>query len=82
MQDSRRKFIQQTAMATFGFAIVPRIVLGGKGYTAPSDQINLGFIGTGKQSRSLLNSFKDKANIIAGADVDLNKVHYFHSLLQ
>lgn len=82
MQHSRRKFIQQTAMASFGFAIVPRIVLGGIGYTAPSDQINLGFIGTGKQSRSLLNSFKDKANIIAGADVDLNKVHYFHSLLQ
>jgi predicted dehydrogenase len=82
MQESRRKFIQQSALATLGFAIVPRFVLGGEGFTAPSDKLNLGFIGAGKQSRSLLNSFKDKANIIAAADVDLNKVHYFHSLLQ
>jgi len=55
-------------------------VIGGKGYTAPSDMINLGFLGTGKQARGLLNSFKDKANIIAGSDVDINKLHYFHSL--
>ena len=82
MQESRRKFIQQSALATLGFAIVPRFVLGGEGFIAPSDKLNLGFIGAGKQSRSLLNSFKDKANIIAAADVDLNKVHYFHSLLQ
>jgi predicted dehydrogenase len=82
MQESRRKFIQQSALATLGFAIVPRFVLGGNGFTAPSDKINLGFIGTGKQARGLLNSFKEKANIIAAADVDLNKVHNFHSLLQ
>ncbi|MCE2758937.1 MAG: hypothetical protein LW706_13485 [Chitinophagaceae bacterium] len=80
MKKQRREFLQQSAAATLGFFIVPRFVIGGKGYTAPSDMINLGFIGTGKQARGLLNSFKDKANIIAGADVDLNKLHYFHSL--
>ncbi|MFN6320667.1 MAG: Gfo/Idh/MocA family protein [Bacteroidota bacterium] len=81
MKKQRRAFLQQSAAATLGFFIVPRYVIGGKGYTAPSDMINLGFIGTGKQARGLLNSFKDKANIIAGADVDLNKLHYFHSLV-
>ena len=42
--------------------IVPRYVLGGKNangelYRPPSDMINLGFIGTGKQGRGLANSF-------------------------
>jgi len=81
MRKERRAFLQQSAAATLGFFIVPRFVIGGKGYTAPSDMIHLGFIGTGKQARGLMNSFKDKANIIAGADVDLNKLHYFHSLV-
>ena len=78
---SRRSFVKGTATAAAGFMIVPRFVLG-RGYTAPSDLINLGFIGTGKQARGLLNNFRDKANIVAGADVDLNKLHYFHSLLE
>ncbi|MEY3432876.1 MAG: hypothetical protein RL131_812 [Bacteroidota bacterium] len=77
----RRSFIKSSALAAAGFMIVPRHVLG-RGFTAPSDMINLGFIGTGKQARGLLNNFKDKANIIAGSDVDLNKLHYFHSLLE
>lgn len=78
--NSRRSFLKGTATAAAGFMIVPRHVLG-QGFTAPSDMINIGFIGTGKQARGLLNSFKDKANVIAGADVDLNKLHFFHSLL-
>ena len=78
----RRKFIKQTTGAALSFSIVPRFVIGGPGYTAPSDMINLGFIGTGKQSRGLQNSFKEKANIIAGADVDALKLNYFHSLLE
>jgi predicted dehydrogenase len=81
MNSSRRSFVKGTATAAAGFMIVPRFVLG-RGYTAPSDMINLGFIGTGKQARGLLNNFRDKANIVAGADVDLNKLHYFHSLLE
>ncbi|MFN6373692.1 MAG: Gfo/Idh/MocA family protein [Chitinophagia bacterium] len=77
----RRSFVKTSAAAAAGFMIVPRFVLG-KGYTAPSDMLNLGFIGTGKQARGLLNNFKAKTNIVAGADVDLNKLHYFHSLLE
>ncbi|MEY4660317.1 MAG: hypothetical protein RLZZ42_269, partial [Bacteroidota bacterium] len=80
--NSRRSFIRSTAAVGLGFSIVPAHVLGGVGRTAPSDMINVGFIGTGKQARGLLGRFWDKANVIAGADVDLNKLHYFHSLLE
>jgi len=59
---SRRKFIKQSAITLSGFMIVPRFVLGGERmdgtrYLAPSDIINLGFIGCGKQGRGLANSF-------------------------
>ena len=58
----RRKFIKQSALGISTFFIVPRHVLGGKRrdgrpYLAPSDIIALGFIGTGKQGRSLTRQF-------------------------
>jgi predicted dehydrogenase len=46
---SRRKFIGTTAAATAGFTIIPRYVMGGRGYTAPSDLINVAGIGVGSQ---------------------------------
>lgn len=61
-ENSRRNFIRQSATALTGFIIVPRFVLGGHDpagskYIAPSDLINLGFIGCGKQGRILSNYF-------------------------
>ena len=41
---SRRKFIKNSALASSLF-IIPRHVLGGNGYTAPSDKLNLAGIG-------------------------------------
>lgn len=75
----RREFVKTTLKASLAFTIVPRFVLG-KGYTAPSDQLTLGFIGTGKQSHSLLNSFAGKAQIVAGSDVDSRKLELFARL--
>ena len=43
----RRSFIKKTAAATAAFTILPRHVLGGKGYIAPSDQLTRGIIGVG-----------------------------------
>src|ERR1700710_3024694 len=80
-KNSRRKFLRDVAGATFAFTIVPRFVLGGKGYLSPSDRINLGFIGTGKQGRGLLHSFADKAQVVAGADADTKKLALFQSLV-
>jgi hypothetical protein len=45
----RREFIGTTAAASIGFTILPRHVLGGSGYIAPSDKINLAYIGCGTQ---------------------------------
>lgn len=46
---SRRKFLRTTAAASIGFTIIPREVLGGKGFIAPSDRINIAYIGCGTQ---------------------------------
>ena len=46
---NRREFIGTTAAATAAFTIVPRHVLGGPGFVAPSDKINLAYIGCGTQ---------------------------------
>ena len=45
---NRRKFMHSAA-ATLAFTVVPRHVLGGPEYVAPSDKINLGYIGLGTQ---------------------------------
>lgn len=82
MKNNRRKFIADSAKAVLAFTIVPRFVLGGNGYTPPSDRLQLGFIGTGKQGRGLLNSFADKAQVIAGADADTKKLALFQSLTE
>lgn len=59
---SRRDFVTNSAKALAAFMIVPRYVLGGKSpsgllYTAPSDRITLGLIGTGKQGKILSSYF-------------------------
>ncbi len=46
---TRRSFLGTTAAATAAFTILPRHVMGGKGYTAPSDMINVAGIGVGSQ---------------------------------
>ena len=44
---SRRKFLGDTIKASALFSIVPRHVLGGPGYTPPSEVITRAVIGTG-----------------------------------
>ncbi|HSV12037.1 MAG TPA: twin-arginine translocation signal domain-containing protein, partial [Hanamia sp.] len=44
---SRREFLKNTAITAAGFMIVPRHVLGGKGFIAPSDKLQLASIGVG-----------------------------------
>jgi len=75
---SRRKFIEKAAILS-AFTIVPRFVLGGTGYTPPSDLITLGFIGTGKQAFGLKGSFLDtnEIKILAAADVYSSKLQQF-----
>ena len=52
----RRAFIGSLAAASAGCTIVPRHVLGGKGYQAPSDMILLAQVGCGMQAQRQVNS--------------------------
>lgn len=60
------------AMGGIGlFSIVPRRVLGGNGYTAPSDQLTKGIIGVGGMGMSDIHfSSNDKYRLVAVCDVD------------
>ncbi len=69
--DSRRKFLKNSAIAATGFFIVPRHVLG-RGYLAPSDKLNIAGIGAGGKGESDIAEFfkSGKANIVVLCDVD------------
>ena len=56
-------------MAAVAFSIIPRHVLGGTNFTAPSDQLTKGIIGTGVMGRGHLNY---EGRTIALCDVDSN----------
>lgn len=75
---NRRNFIRNAAVVT-SFFIVPRGVLGGRGFIAPSDKITLGFIGCGRQARGLHHRFANlqAAQVIAGSDVYAAKLDQF-----
>jgi predicted dehydrogenase len=68
---TRRDFLKTTSLAAAGFFIVPRHVLG-RGFIAPSDQLNIAGIGAGGKGESDLFEFSKspKARIVAFCDVD------------
>ena len=71
---SRRNFIKKSSVLGAGFFIVPRNVLGGVGYTPPSDQLNLAAIGAGGKGLSDINnsSVNGRERIAALCDVDFS----------
>ncbi|MCA5003722.1 Gfo/Idh/MocA family protein [Sphingobacterium bovistauri] len=77
----RGDFLKNTALALAGITIVPRHVLGGNNFLAPSDRINLGYIGVGKQVGTLMNGLAKlpETMIIAASDVDQRKLTRFIS---
>ena len=74
----RREFIRTSSASVAGafFAplIVPRHVLGGPGFRAPSDTVNVAGIGVGGQGMWNLSALTGHANIVALADVDFGYV--------
>ncbi|MDE6801293.1 MAG: Gfo/Idh/MocA family oxidoreductase [Muribaculaceae bacterium] len=70
MKTNRRNFMK-TAGAIALFSIVPRKVLGGQGFIAPSDQLTKGIIGVGSIGRSSYHfSSDDNCRLVALCDVD------------
>lgn len=70
---SRRNFVKNTALASSIF-IVPRHVLGGPGFLAPSDRLNIAAIGAGgKGASDIANaSVNGRENVVALCDVDFS----------
>lgn len=54
---SRRNFLKTTAIAASAFMIVPRHVLGGPGFLAPSDRLIIAGIGAGGKGQSDIAAF-------------------------
>ncbi len=69
---SRRDFIKTAGLAAAAFSIVPRFVLGGPGYLAPSDTLYIAGIGVGGKGTSDLTGFakNPKAKISFLCDID------------
>tara|TARA_Y200000002_G_scaffold99650_1_gene80830 strand:- start:3285 stop:4733 length:1449 start_codon:yes stop_codon:yes gene_type:complete len=70
---SRRSFIK-TGIAASSIMIVPRNVLGGKGYISPSDQLNIAAIGSGGKGASDISnaSVRGRERVVALCDVDFS----------
>src|ERR1700712_4846274 len=70
--NSRRNFIRNSATALAGLYIVPRHVMGGPGFIAPSDKLNIAAIGAGGKGADDIRHFYSggKANIAYLCDVD------------
>ncbi|MFP4292805.1 MAG: Gfo/Idh/MocA family protein [Cyclobacteriaceae bacterium] len=78
MQDNqRRKFIKQMGAAASALIVAPTIIpasaLGKNGHIAPSDRINLAFIGAGNQAGNDARGFLEDERVQITAICDVNK---------
>ena len=74
--NSRRSFLKKGLLAS-SIMIVPRHVLGGPGYLAPSDRLNIAGIGVGGKGRSdIINaSVQGRERVVALCDIDPSGTH-------
>jgi len=66
----RRDFLRKAAAASIALTVIPRHVLGGRGYTPPSDQLTKGIIGVGGMGRGHIPY--EGTRVVAICDVDKN----------
>lgn len=67
---SRRQFLKAGAAAMATFSIVPRHVLGGQGFTPPSEILTRAVIGTGGMGMGHVGSINTACKLLAVCDVD------------
>ena len=81
-EPSRRHFMTTTASAAAAATILPRHILGGAGFVAPSDKVNVAIIGVGGQGRGNTRALLQEGDcqVIAVADPceewDLSPYYY------
>ena len=68
--NNRRDFLKKSLVAAAGITIIPRHVLGGNGYLAPSDQLTKAIIGVGGMGKGHI-PYED-TRVLAVCDVDKN----------
>ncbi|HEV8543425.1 MAG TPA: Gfo/Idh/MocA family oxidoreductase [Verrucomicrobiae bacterium] len=75
---TRRRFLASSGAAASAFTIVPRHVLGGAGYVAPSEKITLACIGFGTQAIREIGGIlsRPEVQIVAVCDVEKDGRHY------
>jgi myo-inositol 2-dehydrogenase/D-chiro-inositol 1-dehydrogenase len=70
--NTRRDFVKKAAIGVAAFTIVPRYVMGGTGFIAPSDKLTKAVIGVGGMGR---NHFAyDGTQVVAICDVDTRHI--------
>jgi predicted dehydrogenase len=68
---SRRTFVENAGKVAMGAMIVPRHVLGGPGFRAPSATLNVAIVGAGGQGMEQFKALlRGGQNVVAIADVD------------
>ncbi|HLF33089.1 MAG TPA: Gfo/Idh/MocA family oxidoreductase [Cyclobacteriaceae bacterium] len=74
---NRREFLG-TAASIAAFTVVPRHVIGGRGYVAPNDKITLGYIGCGTQGlREMVRLVSNPdVQIVAACDPENDNTNY------
>src|ERR1041384_5768325 len=75
---SRRRFMLTGGAAASAFALVPRHVLGGPGFVAPSEKITLACIGFGTQAIREIGGIlaSPDVQVVAVCDVEKDGSHY------
>src|SRR5262245_34768657 len=75
---SRRRFLAASSVAASAFAIVPRHVLGGAGFVAPSEKITLACVGFGTQAIREFGGIlaSPDVQVVAVCDVEKDGAHY------
>lgn len=78
-KNNRRDFLKKSLLATAGITIIPRFVMGGNGFTAPSDQLTKGIVGTGRMG--LNHIAYEGVKVIAICDLDKNNLKHAESVM-
>ncbi len=68
----RRTFLKSSGITIPSFYVFPRHVLGGKGFRAPSDKLNIASVGAGGVCKNYIENCNSE-NIVALCDVDDNR---------
>jgi hypothetical protein len=75
---SRRQLMRAGGVAATAFTIVPRYVLGGAGFVAPSEKITLACVGFGTQAIREIGGIlaSPDVQVVAVCDVEKDGLHY------